>query len=67
MNSPPRSWRAGCGPWVRLEGVKFYADGWLGPRTCALRQGAPAIAATAARTRRESAPPFPAASASTSR
>ena len=28
--------RAGCGPWIRLEGVKFYADGWLGPRTCAL-------------------------------
>jgi predicted amidohydrolase YtcJ len=28
--------RAGCGPWVRLDGVKFYADGWLGPRTCAL-------------------------------
>jgi predicted amidohydrolase YtcJ len=24
------------GPWVRLEGVKFYADGWLGPRTCAV-------------------------------
>ena len=28
--------RAGCGPWVRLDGVKFYADGWLGPRTCAM-------------------------------
>ncbi len=28
--------RADCGPWVRLEGVKFYADGWLGPRTCAM-------------------------------
>ncbi|HEX5190882.1 MAG TPA: amidohydrolase family protein [Streptosporangiaceae bacterium] len=28
--------RAGCGPWVRLEGVKFYADGWLVPRTCAM-------------------------------
>jgi predicted amidohydrolase YtcJ len=29
--------RAGyAGPWVRLEGVKFYADGWLGPRTCAV-------------------------------
>jgi predicted amidohydrolase YtcJ len=29
--------RADCaGPWVRLEGVKFYADGWLGPRTCAV-------------------------------
>jgi predicted amidohydrolase YtcJ len=24
------------GPWVRVEGVKFYADGWLGPRTCAV-------------------------------
>jgi predicted amidohydrolase YtcJ len=21
---------------VRLEGIKFYADGWLGPRTCAV-------------------------------
>ncbi|HEX6934766.1 MAG TPA: amidohydrolase family protein [Streptosporangiaceae bacterium] len=28
--------RAGCGPWVRLDGVKFYADGWLVPRTCAM-------------------------------
>jgi predicted amidohydrolase YtcJ len=27
---------AGCGPWVRLEGIKFYADGWLVPRTCAM-------------------------------
>jgi predicted amidohydrolase YtcJ len=25
-------------PWLELEGVKFYADGWLGSRTCALRQ-----------------------------
>jgi predicted amidohydrolase YtcJ len=25
-----------AGPWVQLEGVKFYADGWLGPRTCAV-------------------------------
>jgi predicted amidohydrolase YtcJ len=25
-------------PWVELAGVKFYADGWLGPRTCALSQ-----------------------------
>ncbi len=25
--------RSDCGPWVRLEGVKFYADGWLVPRT----------------------------------
>lgn len=23
-------------PWIEIEGVKFYADGWLGPRTCAL-------------------------------
>jgi predicted amidohydrolase YtcJ len=23
-------------PWLEVEGVKFYADGWLGPRTCAL-------------------------------
>ena len=22
--------------WVALDGVKFYADGWLGPRTCAM-------------------------------
>ena len=28
--------RGASGPWVRLDGVKFYADGWLGPRTCAL-------------------------------
>jgi predicted amidohydrolase YtcJ len=27
---------AGSGPWVIVEGVKFYADGWLGPRTCAV-------------------------------
>jgi predicted amidohydrolase YtcJ len=27
---------ARAGPWVRAEGVKFYADGWLGPRTCAV-------------------------------
>lgn len=26
------------GDWVRVLGVKFYADGWLGPRTCALRE-----------------------------
>jgi predicted amidohydrolase YtcJ len=25
-------------PSLELEGVKFYADGWLGPRTCALCQ-----------------------------
>jgi predicted amidohydrolase YtcJ len=28
--------RAAAGPWVRLDGIKFYADGWLVPRTCAL-------------------------------
>jgi predicted amidohydrolase YtcJ len=28
--------RAAGGPWVRLAGIKFYADGWLVPRTCAL-------------------------------
>ena len=29
--------RAACsGAWVSVEGVKFYADGWLGPRTCAV-------------------------------
>jgi predicted amidohydrolase YtcJ len=28
--------RASAGPWVSLDGVKFYADGWIGPRTCAL-------------------------------
>jgi predicted amidohydrolase YtcJ len=28
--------RADAGPWVRLEGIKFYADGWLVPRTCAV-------------------------------
>lgn len=22
-------------PWVEVVGVKFYADGWVGPRTCA--------------------------------
>jgi predicted amidohydrolase YtcJ len=31
--------RASCGPWLRLDGVKFYADGWLGPRTCAMCRG----------------------------
>jgi predicted amidohydrolase YtcJ len=30
--------RAAGGPWVRLEGIKFYADGWLVPRTCAMCQ-----------------------------
>jgi predicted amidohydrolase YtcJ len=29
--------RSAAGPWVRLDGIKFYADGWLGPRTCAMR------------------------------
>ena len=24
-------------PWLELVGVKFYADGWLGARTCAMR------------------------------
>lgn len=28
--------RRDSGPWVRLEGIKFYADGWLVPRTCAM-------------------------------
>ena len=28
--------RAGAGEWIRLEGIKFYADGWLVPRTCAM-------------------------------
>lgn len=28
--------RSDTGPWVRLDGIKFYADGWLVPRTCAL-------------------------------
>src|SRR6185437_14771021 len=28
--------RADGGPWVRLDGIKFYADGWLVPRTCAV-------------------------------
>ena len=23
-------------PWLEVAGVKFYADGWLGPRTCAM-------------------------------
>jgi hypothetical protein len=23
-------------PWLDITGVKFYADGWLGPRTCAV-------------------------------
>lgn len=28
--------RADADPWVRLDGIKFYADGWLVPRTCAV-------------------------------
>jgi len=28
--------RAESGPWVRLDGIKFYAEGWLVPRTCAV-------------------------------
>lgn len=32
---PSRMRRTGD-PWIELEGVKFYADGWVGPRTCAL-------------------------------
>ncbi len=28
--------RAAAGPWARLDGIKFYADGWLVPRTCAM-------------------------------
>jgi predicted amidohydrolase YtcJ len=31
----PKMPRAGD-PWLEIEGVKFYADGWLGSRTCAL-------------------------------
>lgn len=27
-----------CDSWVEVEGVKFYADGWVGPRTCACSQ-----------------------------
>lgn len=34
-----RGLRTGVGnEWVRVLGVKNYADGWLGPRTCALRE-----------------------------
>jgi predicted amidohydrolase YtcJ len=28
--------RSQAGAWLRLDGIKFYADGWLVPRTCAL-------------------------------
>lgn len=31
-----RARRADAGSWVSLDGVKFYSDGWLVPRTCAL-------------------------------
>ena len=31
--------RSDRGPWVRLDGIKFYADGWLVPRTCAMCRG----------------------------
>jgi predicted amidohydrolase YtcJ len=32
-------WKTGFGnEWVKILGVKMYADGWLGPRTCALRR-----------------------------
>lgn len=34
---PSRMRRTGD-PWVELEGVKFYADGWVGPRTCAVSE-----------------------------
>jgi len=28
--------RGDAGPWISLDGIKFYADGWLVPRTCAV-------------------------------
>jgi len=28
--------KASAGQWIRLDGIKFYADGWLGSRTCAM-------------------------------
>jgi predicted amidohydrolase YtcJ len=28
--------RDAASSWIRLDGIKFYADGWLVPRTCAL-------------------------------
>lgn len=32
-------WTTGFGnEWIKVLGVKMYADGWLGPRTCALRE-----------------------------
>lgn len=34
-----RGLRTGVGSeWARVLGVKLYSDGWLGPRTCALRE-----------------------------
>lgn len=34
-----RGLRTGVGSeWVKVLGVKMYSDGWLGPRTCALRE-----------------------------
>jgi predicted amidohydrolase YtcJ len=34
----PQRMRRTEDPWLELAGVKFYADGWLGARTCALRE-----------------------------
>lgn len=34
---PARMTRLGD-PWLEIVGVKFYADGWVGPRTCALAE-----------------------------
>ncbi len=33
-----RARRTDACPWISLDGIKFYADGWLGPRTCAVCQ-----------------------------
>ena len=35
----PKRMRRFDDPWLDVIGVKFYADGWLGPRTCALSHG----------------------------
>lgn len=32
----PKDLRRTGDPFVEIEGMKFYADGWVGPRTCAL-------------------------------
>lgn len=32
----PKDLRTTGDPFVEIEGMKFYADGWVGPRTCAL-------------------------------